>query len=240
MGRQRRDPPWTPSGILIKSLSFLGSEMHKISDGRRWRPSICPILCAMSFRARINIQWVAEGPTSLEAEEVSRCLSRLLLTICESLCGQGCPGVGSWGKASVDACSLLHFHFPPMADLHLSCCVMRHWELEPYPSRLKFFPGVGSTAQLASCIPSGDPISPLCSAWLAVSSHVVARVSPVALPGGAIMSKDFSIWKNYDCLSLSFCKTAWTHGKAERSSQDHQERLRQAAAFKGTWFFSIS
>lgn len=61
MGRPRRDPPWTPSGILIKSLSFLGSEMHKLSDGRRWRPSICPILCAMSFRARINIQWVAEG-----------------------------------------------------------------------------------------------------------------------------------------------------------------------------------
>lgn len=173
MGRLRRDTPRTPHGILIKSLSFLGSEMHKLSDGRRWRSSICPILYAMSFRERIKIQWAAEGPTSLEDEEVSRCLSRLLLTVCESLCGQGCPGVGSWGKAAVDTCSPLDFHFPPVSDLHLPCCVTRHWELEPYPSRMTFFSGVGAKAQVASCIPSWDSVSPLSSAWPAVSSHMV-------------------------------------------------------------------
>lgn len=79
MGRLRRDPPRTPSGILIKSLSFLGSEMHKLSDGRRWRSSICPILCAMSFRERIRIQWVADASPGCSSPFMRDCVGRVAL-----------------------------------------------------------------------------------------------------------------------------------------------------------------
>lgn len=222
MGRLRRDPPWTPSGILIKFLSFLGSEMHKLSDGRRWRSSICPILSALSFRERIRVQCVAEGPTSLKDKEVRRCLSRLLHTVCERLSGQGCRGVGSWGKAAVDACSPLDFHshqwliyiyFAVTRDTGSSSHTHAGWS-----SSQEW--GPRHNWQAASSV--GTPFL-LCPLFDQLFHHTwLPRVSPTALPGGATTSKDFCVWKNYDCLSLSSCKTAWRHGKAERSSQGQQ------------------
>lgn len=215
MGRQTRDPPWTPCGILIKSLNFLGPEMHKVNDGQRWRSSVCPILCAMSFRERIiRIQRGVEGPTSLEDQELSSFLSRLLLTVCESLCEHGCPGVGSCGKAAVDTCSPLDSHFASVADLHVPCRVatLIAWTI---PTRLEVLPRSGAQGTVGKLHPQLGPRFSFALHVTCCCLHMwLLRVPPTALPGGAAMSKGFSVWKNYDCLFLPFCKTAWKSREA--------------------------